>query len=449
MANSNKSNHPHLEKVEWNQISETFKALNPELGQIIDEISPDKSFGLYKCRYPYGEKILSSGVFQVPDNNGSTIPITHQNTPKDIKQDLSYNSNANPVSMILKNSSELFLTQNNHSLSLYGLITPGKIFSTWIVLNSSKITHAPPFFWDMTAGARSFFMLSKLYNQSGYARLRKAFSLSCDKPKFLFEHWKIFKEIAQDRAFTQPWETEILFFGKKWFDQLHDPKFIFFKNYLLDKAWQSSDYVRNQFIWNYIYSTIQRKNSIKTDPYLAETVKHLFGMASGSMSGFAPSIDNLAAPVDGLRRAYNDVYQLNEYQPVFMEPHILSSSGETRPVYYSLEYPSTMEFSSRNRDDKNKIQDLILIKSLINKYLLEMSNNHLNIENTPIGSLHKNIEFNYYHTTEGYHLIDNSHLIPEQDKNFTFLNGNDDRPLPIHSPFLRGCIKITRKIQSS
>ena len=429
----------------WESIRGKLSKVNPELAKIIDEISPNKSYKLYQANYPYGVNIVKNGVLQIPNNHGENFPITHSETPNDIKNNLSYNLNTNPVSIVLKNSVEIFLSHENHTLSLYGLIKPGHVFSTWYILGNNFESNGPPFLWDMTSGARSFFLLSKISNQSGYARLRKVFSLSSDKPKLLIDHWNVFREIANSDQFNQPWETELLFFGKKWFDDLDDTAFSKLQTYLFKNAWRGSDYARNQFIWNFIYSTIQRKKGIKIDPYIAETVKHLFGMASGYVSGFAPSIDNIAAPLDGLRDAYNEVYRMHDYQPVFMEPHVFGSDSKIRPVYYSIEYPSTMEFSSRSRDDKNKIQDLILIKSLVNKYLNELSDNHLNVGQTPIGSLNKTAEFSYFHTTSGYHSIENSSLIPSQDKYFQVGNNKDSRNMPVNSTFLRGCIRINKK----
>jgi hypothetical protein len=168
-------------------------------------------------------------------------------------------------------------------------------------------------------------------------------------------------------------------------------------------------------------------------------------MATGASSGFAPAIDNIGAPIQGLTEVYNDIYRLKEYQPIFMQPYILGQNQCKRPVYYSLEYPSTMEFSSRNRDDKNKIQDLIYIKSLVNKYLDALSDNHLNVQTTPIGRLANDTEFTYFHPSEGYHAIENSRLIPEQDPSFDIFDESDDRAPPINSPFLRGCIRINKK----
>jgi hypothetical protein len=434
-----------IETVSWNDVSHLVRALNPELAIIIDEISPDKSFKLYRCQYTYGTEIVKNGILQLPDNHGGTRPITSPNTPKAYQDDLSYNAHTNPVSLILNNSAEIFLSHQNHTLSLYGLVKPGNIFSTWIVLSEGLDSYASPFLWDMTAGARSFFMLSKISNQSGYTRLRKRFALTAEKPKYLRDQWYIFREIAQSSEFKQPWETDILFFGKKWFDHLTDPSFYKFTEYLRRTAWLNSDYHRNQFIWNFIYSTIQRKKNIKIDPYIAETVKHLFSMATGAASGFAPAINNIAAPVDGLKDIFNEIYRDKTYQPVFMQPYILGSDGTDRPAYYSLEYPSTMEFSSRSRDDKNKIQDLILIKSLATKYLSELANPSLNVYTTPIGKLNDTAEFTYFHSTPGYHAIENSKQLPSEDPAFQTSTTDDSRELPINSAFLRGCIRVTRK----
>ena len=158
--------------------------------------------------------------------------------------------------MLLTNCAEIYLSNGHHTLSLYGAITAGRILNSWVMLNKDIQTHTPPFMWDMSAGARSIFIIKNI-QPTRLCTLTKTFALNAEKPRRLVDQWKVFGEIAQHESVTNPWLTTIIFF-KKWFEHIDDPRFNDLQKYFYKTAWQSSDYLRNQFIWNYIYSIIEK-----------------------------------------------------------------------------------------------------------------------------------------------------------------------------------------------
>lgn len=282
-------------KLYWKDIRDKLKPLNPEIVEIIDQISPDQKYPLYRATYPYGFKILKNGKLHIPTEFGFKA-IDDPSVPQSVSKDLMYNAGTNPVSIILKNSAEIYLERDSHTIPLYGIIPPGKIFSTWRVLNPNK-THAPAFIWEMTSGARSVFMLPKISEAARHNKIKKEFKISCDKPNSLSKHWNIFKEIANSNTIEEPWNCEFLFFSKNWFKNLDSPDWITLQKYLLKTAWTNSEYLRNLFTWNSVYSVIQETLGIKPNPYVADIAKHLISMVAGEMPGFAPVDDNSAAPV--------------------------------------------------------------------------------------------------------------------------------------------------------
>lgn len=431
-----------LRSIKWVDVRKDFTKVNKDLGYIIDKLDPNPSYTLYLATYPYGAYTVKNGVLQVPNKNSDTTPLTHHTVNNTIKEDLGYNSFTNPVCFVLKNTLEVFYIINNWTIPLYGLIPPGKIFSTWKAISDFP-ANVPAFLWDITAGARSLFMLSKLSDTAGNKRLKKAFDLlTTDKPKTALEQWNLFRLLANHQSNKNPWETQVIFFGKKWFEHLNDSAFKDFQLYLLKGAWQGSNHFRQQFIWDLIYSVIQEKRNIKAEAYIINTVRHLLTMSVGEAPGFAPAIDNFAGPIEFLKNVYRDIYQLKNYEPVFIHPHHFNLL-ENRPVYYSLNYPTMHNFSVRPTEEQSKIQDLISIKSVMTKFLDELKYDNLNIADTPIAQIPGKIQHKYFHSIEGFHQINSISLLLPSDPFLKQTVNNKLEKFPVNSSFLKGCVQIS------
>lgn len=438
------NNQATMEELQWKDIRDQVAKKNAELARIIDELNPTAEYTIFKASYPFGCEILKNGLLHVPNNKSELVPLTSNEIPERIKHKLNYNNNTNPVSLILNNSAEFFIVLASNTIPLYGLIPPGKVFGTWRVLNPTG-THSPAFIWNMTAGARSIFMLPKISETAGYNKLRRAFQLHAEKPKSLLDHWKIFKEIAVHPDFGETWSVEILYFTRRWFEQLNDKKWHDFKMYLLDKAWQSSEFFRNQFIWDLAFSLIQRQRNIKPNPYIADTVKHLLAMGIGALPGFAAALDDSAAPVRRLQDVFTSIYQLQDYAPIIMQPQFFTLE-HARPIYYSLQYPTTIEFSPKSREGSTKIFDLYEIKSLLTKYITDIHSDALNVSGTPLYDLPEKVQYDFFHTDiENYTGIRLSKDISVEDATFTQVPAGMSNNFPANSTFIRGCVRITAK----
>ena len=428
-----------LQKIYWADIRQNVKTINPVLGNIIDKIDPGQKYPLYKARYSFGDGIIHDGRLHLPHGR-TLLPLEDSQVPTEIKKHLGYNLNTNPVSIILKNSTEIFILLGNRTVSLYGLITPGKIFSTSRIL-SEKVSYSPPFLWDMTAGARSIFMLPKISERMAHERIKQLFNVQESPPAGLLDHWQVFKEIAHHKDFNQTWTTEILFFTKSWFEHLDDKAWRDFKLYMLQEAWNGSEFWRNQFVWDLAFSLIQQNANLKPNPYLADTAKHLLAMGVGAVSGFAPAINDIAGPCKRLQQIYNDVYSL-KYQPIIMHPYTLAFNDKSRSVYYSLQYPSTLEFSPKSKVS-NKITDLRELQHILNKYFAEIKKGYLNIKGTPFQDLVDKAKYDYFHINiKSYKNIHNSDIMPMEDKYLKSIM-DDHKEFPKNSSFIRGCIRIT------
>ncbi len=437
-------NKASMVELQWKDIRKEVAEKNAELAKIIDEIDPGPEYTLFKATYPFGSEILKRGLLYIPNAKGALVPLKSTEISVQIQEKLNYNVGTNPVSILLKNTAEIFMVLENNTIPLYGLIPPGKLISTWRILNPNY-SHSPAFLWNMTAGARSIFMLPKISETAGYNKLRKEFQLQVEKPKILLEHWAIFREISNHSNFGEIWTMDILFFSKKWFQHLNDKRWRDFKIYLLEKAWQSSEFFRNQFIWDLAFSLIQRQRNIRPNPYIADTVKNLLAMGIGALPGFTSALDNNAAPIHRLQEIFSTIYQLNEYAPIIMQPHFFSSK-ESRPIYYSLQYPTTIEFSPKSREGSTKIFDLYEIKSLLNKYLTDIHSDKLNVSNTPFFNLPNKIQYDFFHTDiENYIGIRSSKEISKEDPTIIQTLTGINKNFPANSAFIRGCIRITAK----
>jgi hypothetical protein len=439
-----KWNHATIEMVTWKEIREDFIKANHELGFIIDELSPNPSYTFYDTHYPFGSESLKNGFLYIPNGNGGLSLLNSSDIDQKIKEDLSYNLDSNPASLILSRSFEIFMVLENHTIPLYGLIPEGKLISTWRVLKATN-SHTPAFLWNMTAGARSIFMLPKISEALGHRRLSNLFNSNSVSPTKLHDQWHIFREFANHPEFGEKWSARTLFFSKKWFENLNDPKWMKFKDYLLQSAWDSSDFWRNQFVWDIAFSIIQKNANLRPNPRHMDTVKHLLTTAVGAVPGFSPALDDNAAPISRLQELYQSVYKL-EYAPIMMTPSRFSMYGiNSRPTYYSLEYPGAIEFSPSSRTSANKIVILNDIMRLLKKCLEEFGKNYLHFDRTPLYEVIDKVRFDAFHMGGDFHYgIRNSTEMPKEDS--SFLEENErckDKPFPAKCPFVNGCIRIS------
>ena len=436
---------PVIEKIVWSDIRTKVAELNPELAAIVDRLDPP--YPLFKASFPFGAEFIKQGKLYLPNEHGEFVPLSDSTISRELKEELSYNIGSNPVSMVLGESAEIFLSADESTLPFsLGFLRPGRFFSTSRVL-SPKRSHQPAFLWNITAGARNLIMLPKISAAVGYKRLRKAFQLQVDKPKGLFEHWALFKEIVNHKDFQQPWAMQILFFSKEWFEHLNDKAWHEFHRYLLQAAWDGTEFWRNRFIWDLVLSYIQRIQNINPNPYIADTVKHVLSIAVGAIPGMAPAIDNAFAPIAGLQQVFKDIYNLDNYLPIILQPTFLSLYEPCQPVYYSLQYPTTLEFSVKSSENTSALSDLYDVRWLMEKYLYGLRSGNMNIAHTPLADMPSLVRFDYFHSDNDgrYRDIQSTLNIPTEDETFAVIEGMESAAFPAQSSFVRGCIRVSHQ----
>ncbi len=198
------------------------------------------------------------------------------------------------------------------------------------------------------------------------------------------------------------------------------------------------DYVRNQVVFDLAFSCALEKKNLKPNPYLTDTVKHIFAIAQNNYPAYEIATDNFALPLEAFQAIFTDLYTL-KYHPTIMVPGYLTNT--LKSLYYSLEVPTLMSFSPKSRKNLNKLEDLREIKHIIERTIDYLREDRLRIKEAY--RLVDEVNFEYYHTDEDIHMDTNKTSdLTTADKRIMQHAQNSAKPFCNTSPFLRGCVRI-------
>lgn len=434
-----------LQVVSWSDVRSTFARLNPQLHKIIDAISPDDSFRLYKMSYPYGSNILRNGIFYLPNQVNHFVPITDPSIDKRTREDLFYNMRSNPICMAVKNNSEVYLELDDMVIP-YIKFQPGRLLGTWgmlEVMSPQGGSFHPGGIWNMSAGMRSLFMLPKIGDKTFHKRLQQEFNITTPTPKNLTQQWYVFKDIVAQQQTDESWEFELICFSKKWFENKNDPQWLPFYNHLLEQTLHNSDYIRNKSFWDLVFSIIRKEQGIPPSSYINDMVKQLYAISCGFGLGFAPSVDEFDGPVKLLQEAYvHGNYKLN-YLPVMMSPHQFDG---TRPVYFSLNHTTALEFSKKATRRESMIEDTVKLAHALESFQKGFHACNFDFSETKFYKLLAKTQFDsFYDGVTDYSAIHPiSELFRMDDGFHQVLIDHDDLALPQRGNFIRSCVRINK-----
>ena len=171
-------------------------------------------------------------------------------------------------------------------------------------------------------------------------------------------------------------------------------------------------------------------------------------MATGEVPGFNPALDDSLAPVKRLQEIYMENYGLKDYAPIIMQPAYFSMRNpSSRPIYYSLQLPTALEFSLKTRERTTALTDLFLLKSLQNKYTSEILNGQLQVQETLLYDAARDIDFSYFHSaTHNHKDIKLTKDIPLLDDSFSLAYpSRRELTFAYKANFLNGCVRIAHK----
>lgn len=372
-------------------------------------------------------------------------PITSSRVPESIRNQLLY-SNV-PLGVICKNGTEVFLEDQERVVSL-AFFNPGVILGLWEALES-PLSYFPKRVWEVSAGARSLFMLPKISQTGLHEKLKKKYGVHLPAPKNSFAHGQIFSEITRSQNFEHEWFNEIIFFDSKWLERDNrNFGWMSFHHHLLEEAWKLSDYNRNYMsyerVWQLFSRYLEGKN-IKPNAYLVDTLKHLMIIGSGAVPGYVPAVNTeIPGPVAALQDVYLKDYGLNHYIPTIMMPGHYSRGSKYS--YYSLQTPTLFSAIPKSSAQQSVMTEIRELKALVNEFIAAAFDRHLKVENTPIEWLVNHVDFEFFHSDDDlYKKIESSENMPILDKDLIYLPGKmRGRKFAYNSSFVRGCVRLTQ-----
>lgn len=438
-------------KVYWDDVKKHIAKIEPTFAEIVNELAPDKSFPLYLAYYPYGAIDADTQSSFFPRANGGYYRIADVDAPKDIVKHLGYSKDHTPLGMVLDKELECFIDLKNEKITIpWHVWGAGKIFPFSRILNKKNDrVYTPNGVLSSTAGSRSAFMLPNIGSAINHSNLQRDFNVQSPPPKSLYEHWNIFKEIVNGEVINSDWRCCIMYFAEKWVEKIHNDKsWSDLKHYLHELAWYALEYERNRVFYDITFSIIQQNRNLKPNPYLVDTAKHLFAIATGAIPGHAPALND-HAPLDSIQKAYVESYGLKKYLPTIMKPIHFSFEKSYFPIYYSLQNPSTRVFSPKSREVSSTLFEIRELEHIMKVFIQELSKENVICSDTIIGKIAKGVKFNYFHNKVDRHrIVQPSIDIVTLDNRFNFIHPaykNSGAVFASDAPFVRGCISISTK----
>ncbi len=432
----------NIDILTWADARESVVMHNPDFAAVIDALNPGKELKLIKVRYPFGQHILKQGKLQLPNDDGNWVDIDDASIDKKIRDNLSY-AKTMPIGVVLKNSIELYMKKANRSVP-YSMMKVGKIFALWNALEISESAHLGRV-WDITSGARTISLLPKISDATSFKNIQREFNIQKTQLNTLYDQWSMFVNLAKRPNFPDDWCSELLFFTGEWMNKKDDKKWMALRQYFLESAWHDTAFLRNQVVFDFTISCALETKNLKPNPYLTDTIKHLYGIGVGAYPAFVFARDDSAAPVKAIQQVFADVYKL-KYVPSIIHPGYFSPDDMSSPSYYSLEAPTLMVFSPKSRKASSKLDDLREIKHIMDGVSSYIQENSLGLENTPIYKWVHSVKQEYFHTDPNQeidHIMNTTQLC--QDDRAIKLDAERFQHLDFchTSPILRGCIRIS------
>ena len=278
--------------------------------------------------------------------------------------------------------------------------------------------------------------------------MRRRSNVKSAAAKSIYDHWSIFKEITKSKLANCDWTATLLLFSNVWEERLYNDKaWQALRLYLYRLGWEDSEYYRNQIYYDVAFSAIQQKRNLRPNPYLTDTARYLFATATGAVPGYRPATDEDALPLKVLQTAFVESYGIKKYLPTIMEPDYFYFENSP-PIYYSLQNPSTPNFSPKSRQVTNTLFELHELAHIMNIFVDEFSQEKSMCSESILGQINSEVTFSYYHNQKDCHnIIASSADILAHDPNFAHIQA----PLPqkrafcSDAKFLRGCIAMQKQ----
>ncbi len=407
-----------LVELSWRDVRTEVAKKNPEFAQIADQFNPQGDFKVYKARYPFGSRIIKHGVFHLPID-GTLKAINDPDIPARLRQQLHYNHDTAPLSMMLKRSAELSIYTENRLIPHF-VLNAGSLFALWTILDPDVSYHNHNL-WYLTAGAHNLFVVPKIKDFYAYKRLCHSRGIRLGLPNTLLEQHQLLMAMSQHADYPE-WHCEILLFTAEWLKTHSDLNWHMFHHFLYKYAWIRSSYWRNTFSFYTTWDSFIRGCSrvrVKVTPRAADILKHLLATALGAVPGFAPALNDEQGPVAAWQKDFYEIYELDHYVATIMAPRHFSLTRPDQPVYWSFHLPSYFE-SISPKGEKTTLSLIHEVHELLVHFReMGLAGKLSGICNTPIETVLKQLQFNFYHSDQDARKITRPvHMLAQEDPSF-------------------------------
>jgi len=370
---------------QWPEVKATIAKYANSLAQELDAAFTKKpNLNVFKMQYSYGDFILNDGIFI------NELPNRHKPA----------------FALILNGGAEVFTEKENkpNQVATIAMLKPGNVLFLQQNLDSNIF---PTSIQNVTAGARSIFLLPKIGNSERFWRMARRNKIPLDLPICLLDQWRVFKALVTSHQSN--WNTELVIFTEEWLQQ---------ENHEAIKQC-----LRNQIIPSPLFNAHKQEIDVIVDQlieeraelYSGEILKNILAIANGDIPGFSMAEDEVFAPIKLIQKVFIDDYGLKSAE--LMQPEYVKPESE---CFYSFELHNNTQ--SFNKKPYQPSLDVLEDTQRLYTKLLESDNQLLQ------NYLKARLEF--------FHAFANG----ERPQNN---NSANNQKLSPYAPFIRkGCISI-------
>lgn len=433
-----------LEILSWKEVRQEVQNCSPAVSKALSMIPGIDPLKCVVAQYSFGQALISDGQAFFPTENYLTVNLQDPSVPSQVRELLDYPWTNYPAALLLSKQIDAHFKLGTH-LASAKILNPGAWINTSSFLKANVLNLAGESGVDFSVGASSLFMLPKVSHDASNQRMCKKLHLSdSPPPKTLCEQSHLFKKIASSSQFTSPWRASVLIFGNKLMEKIeeHLPTKMVLMSQSLMQLQNHRDFGLLDVLWALFEN--RRESSATLPPIVMETAKHLILLVLSKLPGFAPAVDESAAPVQEFIRTYLDGYKIRYYMPVFMQPAYFE---EGRPIYYSLQKPSFLyPFFVDNNSSRtiNVMNGIAEVMSQFREYILS-ERCPISVERSPLLAALESAQIDYYHPQGEGKIKSGLDQLVSEDPRFTFIFNKLKREnlgFPIYSVFFNGCIRL-------
>lgn len=430
-----------IEKTSWEEIKYKVKLVNSSIYHVIEQISPDESIPFYFANYDFGEHFGVKNHAYLPTSSGKLEKIDSRYTSNELFQELGYGKNSLPLGIILDKFCEWHYFGEENRIFPDGVQGPGAIFNMYVVFDEDQTVANNVL--SVSSGALSSFLLPNIGCRRKHGKIQKHFNVSASAPKSPYEHYPIFKEILQNKNTHHNWQCQILYFSKKFIDEVkNNEKWLKLKLYFSEELRKKLTKNTYNAACNDLFLSARKINRFRPTPFIIDTAKYIFNICMGAGIGVKPAIDDQYLPVSDLQKIYTDCYGL-VYTPTIMVPSTLGDKNDS--VYYPLQCPFAKINTYKTNQSNSTLTELEILKNVLLAYQEEFTEEGGDAYGSQVYQLSKETEFSFYHyKSSGQNQIRNSLELLETDLRLTFSYLETKKHFSSDAKLFRGCVRLSR-----